>query len=374
MQTMEHNPPTILRTDDRMTVLLVGVFSDAEREDIQRAAARSGMAVQVSASPSQALTRLRAAKAGATYVLAARGFSLRRFVDSVRDEAELFTVPILACVAQPSPEAFSEAYLAGADDVIVAGDAGGITRRLAHLAQARSAVRPEATLGHVVVSAEDAGARRRIGRTLRQAGFEVAFSADLDGIQSAATAPSPPLFAIAVGTPPEGLDHQQVAIGKVARIGGVPVLFMNDAAGEGIAHSGEQLIDATGRLLFFADERAKAAFTDRRASARKLYASVVAFREAGSFLPSYGVTYNVSREGIYVRTYDPPRPGSTIWIELRAPGSGTPLHLRATAVWQRLPGAGAGTLPAGFGLQLDHRQCPPADFRDYLSGYASLPT
>jgi hypothetical protein len=240
-----------------------------------------------------------------------------------------------------------------------------------HLTQAQSAQRPEATLGHVLVCTEDVAARKRIGRTLRQAGFEVAFGADLDEVLTASKAPSPPLFAVAVGTPPEGIEHQRVAIGNVARIGGVPVLFMpsdEDAS----AHSGEQLIDATGRLLFFADERAKATFTDRRSSARKLYTSVCSFREAGSFVPSYGVTYNVSREGIYVRSFDPPRPGSSLWLELRAPGSGLPIHLRAAAVWQRLPGAGGGTLPAGFGLQIDHRQCPPADFREYLSGYSSL--
>ena len=371
MWTAESTQGAVRREEAKMTVMLVGVFSEAEREDIQRAAARSGLGVHFALSPSSALTRLRTSRQAASCVLASRGFDLRRFVDSVRDEAELFTLPILACVAQPSSDAFGDAYLAGADDVIVAGDAGGITRRLAHMSQASSAKRPEATLGHVVVCAEDAGVRRRIGRTLRQAGFEVAFGEDLEQVRTASREPSPPLFAVAVGDPPDGVEHQHAAIGNVARIGGVPVLFM-PADDRAAAHSGEQLIDATGRLLYFADERAKANFTDRRASARKLFTSICSFREAGSFVPSYGVTYNVSREGIYVRTFDPPRPGSLLWLEMRAPNGGPPVHLRATAVWQRLPGAGSGTLPPGFGLQLDHRQCPPADFREYLSGYAAL--
>jgi len=374
MWTMETSERGLLKEEGKMSVLLVGVFSDAEREDVQRAAARAGIGLHFALSPTSALTRLRTGRQTPMCVLAARGFDLRRFIDAVRDEAELFTLPILACVPQPSVDAFSEAYLAGADDVIVAGDAGGITRRLAHLGQARSAQRPEATLGHVMVCADDVGARRRIGRTLRQAGFEVAFGSDLDGVLEASKAPSPPLFAVAVGNPPDGVEHQHVAIGNVARVGGVPVLFMPSDEPHGTVRSDEQLIDATGRLLYFADERAKANFTDRRASARKLFTSVCSFREAGSFVPSYGVTYNVSREGIYVRTYDPPRPGSVVWLELRAPVTGSPLHLRATVVWQRLPGMGSGTLPAGFGLQVDHRASPPVDFREYLSGYASLPT
>jgi hypothetical protein len=356
-----------------MTALLVGAFSDAEREDVQRAAARSGIAVALSATPSSALTRLRSGgRQAATCVLAARGFDLRRFIDAVRDEAELFTLPVLASVLQPSSDVFSEAYLAGADDVVVAGDSGGLTRRLAHLSQAQSSQRPAATLGHVVVCAEDAGARRRIGRTLRQAGFDVAFGADLEAVQAAARGGSPPLFGVAVGEPPDGLSHQQFVLGNVARVDGVPVLFMPADEREATAHGGEQLIDATGRLLFFADERAKATFTDRRSSARRLYTSVCAFREAGSYVPSYGVTYNVSREGMYVRTFDPPPPASVLWTELRAPGSGQPLHLRVDVVWQRLPGAVGGTLPPGFGLRIDQRHCPPADVRDYLSGYASL--
>jgi len=370
-QGSEHSES--IRGGAKMTVLLVGGFSEVEREDIQRGAARVGVGVHFSQSPTTALTRLRTGRQTPTCVLAARGFDLRRFIDAVRDEAELFTLPVLACVLNPSADAFSEAYLAGADDVIVAGDDGGITRRLAHLGQARSAARPDAALGHVVVCAQDGSARRRIGRTLRQAGFEVAFTGDMEGVYAAAAAPSPPLFAVAVGTPPPDVEHQRVAIGDVCRIGAVPVLFMPEAEQASTARGHEQLIDATGRLLFFADERAKATFTDRRASARKLFNAVCTFREAGSFIPSYGVTYNVSREGIYVRTFDPPRPGSNVWVELQAPTSGIPLHLRAKAVWQRVPGTSAGTLPAGFGLQIDHLQCPPADFREYLSGYGSLP-
>jgi hypothetical protein len=149
-----------------------------------------------------------------------------------------------------------------------------------------------------VVCAEEAGARRRIGRTLRQAGFEVAFTSDLEGIATAAAEPSPPLFAVAVGSPPEGVEPQRVALGDILRIGNVPVLFMPQDDAQSGAQAGEQLIDATGKLLFFADERTKATFKDRRTSARKLCATVCAFREAGSLLPSYGVTYNISREGM----------------------------------------------------------------------------
>jgi len=125
-------------------------------------------------------------------------------------------------------------------------------------------------------------------------------------------------------------------------------------------------------LLFFADERTKAAFTDRRASVRKLHSAVCSFREAGSVEPSFGVTYNVSSEGLYIRTLDPPAAGTTIWVELHAPSTTVPVHLRAAAVWQKLPGGGKGVVPPGFGLRLDYRTCPPDDLGEFLKGYAAL--
>jgi hypothetical protein len=149
-----------------------------------------------------------------------------------------------------------------------------------------------------------------------------------------------------------------------AGLGGVQI--------EAPTRAGDQVVDLTGKLLFFADEQAKAQFKDRRASARKLYSTICSFREAGSLLPVYGVSHNASREGMYIRTLDPPRPKSSIWLELRAPGSGTPLHLRATAMWQRLPGAGSGVLPPGFGLRLDADRCPALDLQELIAGYEQL--
>jgi hypothetical protein len=75
---------------------------------------------------------------------------------------------------------------------------------------------------------------------------------------------------------------------------------------------------------------------------------------------------------MYVRTFDPPKPGSNLWIELSAPSTGVPLHLRCTVVWQRLPGGGKGVLPPGFGLSINRVNSPSEDYREFLEGYATL--
>jgi len=372
MRTSEQSLESIQRKQASLSVFLVGSFSDLDREEFQRAAFRAELTTHASPNLSHALTRLRAGRETPLCVLAAPNVDIKRLVDAVRDEAELFALPVLACVSHASAAAFSGAWMAGADDVLVGSDYGGLSRRLALLGQARSAVRPEATLGSALVCVDDGQARRRIGRTLRHAGFDVSFASDVREIATVTAQGSTPMFAVAVGEPPEGLDHQRVAIGSVARMSRVPVLFLEADAERGLAQSGEQIVDATGRLLFFADERVKEAFTDRRVSTRKLCATVCSFREAGSLIASYGVTYNVSGEGLYVRTLDPPRPSSALWIELQTPSSGVPIHLRATAVWQRSPGAGKGALPPGFGLSIDRPLCPPNDVREFLRGYSFL--
>lgn len=354
-----------------MTVHVVGTFGNGQLDGIQRAAVTAGMTVQTNTSAGAAFGRLRGGAKPPICVLVGPGVDIKRFVESVRDEAQLFTIPVFACVADPSAEVFADAFTAGVDDIVVSGDIAGIARRLAHLERSRGDQRPEATLGRVVVCIDDIVARRRVGRTLRQAGFDVDYATDLEQLRAPGT--TAPLFAVANGRPPLGIDPRRASIGDVARVGTVPVLFLEVDREYSPRHSEAQIVDATGRLLFFADERVKAEFRDRRGSARKLYASVCSFREPGSAAATFGATYNISRDGMYVRTFDPPRAGTNLWIELSAPGTAVPLHLRGAVVWQRLSGVGKGVLPPGFGLSINRPNCPSEDYREFFDGYTSLP-
>ena len=351
---------------------MVGSLSEQEHEQITRAAARAGVSLLSCPSISTALARLRHGT-GTLGVVVAPQVDLAKLVDAVREEAELFTVPIVAYVQRPSADGFRDAYLAGADDVLIASDPGGLTRRFANLEQGSSDSRPEATQGLAVVISTLESARRRLGRALRQVGFDVTFAASISEVEALAARGEPPLLAVATGEQPASLTSDPTEPGMVARVGEVPVLFLGWDEQQGMRHTSEQIVDATGRLLFFADERTKARFKDRRASRRKLYSAVCSFREPGSVLPTFAVTYNVSREGLYVRTLDPPRPQSMVWVELQAPSNGAPVHLRAQVMWQRLP-SGRGIMPPGCGLRIDAAECPPGDLDSFLKGYEQLAT
>jgi hypothetical protein len=370
MLSTENDESTAVVAGVAPSALVVGPLSEQDHDQLVRAAARAGVSLLACPSISTALARLRNGK-GTLAVVVAPQVELVKLVDAVREEAELFTVPIVAYVQRPSADGFREAYLAGADDVLIASDPGGLTRRFANLEKRRSETRPEMTQGVAVVASQHEGARRRLGRALRQVGFDVSYAASIDEIAALASRGEPPVLAVVTGEPPSTLTPDPSETGVVARVGDVPVLFLGWDEQKGLQHTSEQIVDATGRLLFFADERTKARFKDRRASLRKLFSTVCSFRDAGSVMPTFAVTYNISREGIYVRTLDPPRAQSLVWVELQAPTSGLPVHLRGQVMWQRLP-SGRGILPPGCGVRVDAAECPPGDLEHFLKGYEQL--
>jgi DNA-binding response OmpR family regulator len=355
-----------------MNALVVGEFKEMEREQLVKSAARAEAATVFCPSVSKALSRMRTTHERPLCVLVSAEADVQQLVEGVRDEAELFTVPVLVLLARATGDGCRSAYEAGADDVVIATDLGGFTRRLANLQRHPVGERPAATLGQAVVASGSEDERRRLGRTLRQVGFEVSYASGLDEVLRGAADGAKPAFAVVAGDVPLGGVSSPTGLRNVATVAGIPMLFLNAKDADLARQADQQIADVTGKLLFFADEQAKAGFRDRRASSRKLYAGVCSFREEGAMQPSYGVTHNLSLEGMYVRTLDAPRPESALWIELLAPSSGIPLHLRAQAVWQRLPGSGKGVLPPGFGLRIEAEQCPPGDLRALHEGYLAL--
>jgi hypothetical protein len=347
----------------KVSAIVLGDLSAVDRERLSHAATRAEAALSFQPSTAHALARLRGAAKSASCLLVHEASLDGAIVEEVRDDASLFGLRVIVLAEHPLPATWERACSLGVDDVVLQRDLGGITRRLALLSEVRVGERPAAALGRAVVASADDASRRRIGRTLRSVGFDVEFAASFSESVKDSSERSPrPVFVVTTESPPfelGGLD--------VAYVENVPVLFL--ASAEQVH---DRVADATARVLFFADEQAKAAFKDRRASARRLFSAMIAFREAGTLEPTYGMTHNVSREGLYVRTLDPPRALSSLWIELMAPGTPTPVHLRARAMWQKLPAAQSGVLPPGFGLRLDPEASPSADLEAFERAYDAL--
>lgn len=305
---------------------------------------------------------------------------LEPLVAWLRGEARHFGAVVVAVVPAPSDGAFGEAIAAGCDDVVVQGDLGALTRRAAALSNYDATARPPTTQGRAVVAHPSMHRRRILGRALRLGGFDVSFAEVEKEFEAFILGHEvPTLCVVAEDLPPSGAvasvkhAHESgasvptVIVGTDSRLGALRGL----GAIEPVALLSEQA--PPDRLLFVANELLRPGVQELRASRRVLWDAMCAFRPAGQLHPVLGLTYNLSREGLYVRTLDPPPRDVTLWFELRPPGAREAVHLRGTVVWVRnIENGPGGAAPPGFGVRIDEEACPPADLRRYHDHYEQL--
>jgi hypothetical protein len=306
-------------------------------------------------------------------VFVAHEANLGAVVSRLRERASLLTVPVIAVVPHPSEAVYRSAFASGADDALVSGDRGGITRRLANLSSAKPPPpRTGPNQGIALVASGDIGMRRTLGQTLRRAGFDVSYATEeRELVELARTVPALALVVATEDFPPLGAAAAIRAALDAARKPNLPTLIVPADADSNWDPSSDSSLGATGKLLCFAEEVLRRDATDKRISARLPYPTICAFRPAGVMHPTFGLSHNVSREGFFVRTLDAPKAGTPVWIELRAPESNHVVHLRGESVWRREPGA-VGATPFGFGMRLDPTACPPSDHGHYTTGYDAL--
>lgn len=298
--------------------------------------------------------------------------NLSAIVSRLRQRASLLTVPVIAVVPHPSESFYRAAFASGADDALVSGDRGGITRRLANLLSAKPAPRHVPAQGIALVASGDIGMRRMLGQTLRRAGFDVNYATE--EVELVELARNTAALALVVATddfPPLGAEAAIAAARSAAQKPGLPALVVPADADEKWDPSTDLSLGPSGKLLSFAEDVVRRDATDLRASARLPYPTICAFRPAGVMYPTYGLSHNVSREGLFLRTLDAPKPGTPVWIEFRAPESTALVHLRGEVVWRREPGA-IGATPFGFGMRIKAADCPASDHAQYTTGYEAM--
>jgi CheY-like chemotaxis protein len=224
------------------------------------------------------------------------------------------------------------------------------------------------------------GSRRRVlGRCLRQAGFDVSFAASRAEVEEGAAGSDPANLLVADSAlPPDGLLDSVESIRASAERPDLPVVVLAEDGelkslrDESAAYS---RVAVTSRdapadhLLFLGNELMRPDVQNLRASPRILHSAICAFRPAGAIQPAYGLSYNLSREGLYIRTLEPPAPGTVLWFELKPPHHDTAVHLRGRVVWSRGLRSPGGAAPPGFGLRTDEESTPPADLQSYRDGY-----
>lgn len=361
-----------------MTAVVVGQLDSHNRELLSLAARRADVSAEFIVRAADAQQALRGSQPRCI-VVDASGTDVAAFVDWVRGEARLFSVPVVVMVPVPNDAAFNEAHAMGADDVLVMGDAGGITRRLANLGAFDPNSRPPITQGRAVLGYPAGGRRRVLGRVLRQAGFDVAFAASAQECGKVADHGDRPALLVAKGDLPGGAFGAFDRVRRQSRDTPMVALAANPEL-SGMRQEAERLGHAAvgsehappDHLLFLANELMRPGVNDLRASERVLFGAICAFRPAGHFDAVYGLTYNISREGLYVRTLDPPARGTSIWFEIRPPHGRRAVHLRGEVMWRKGLSGGGGAAPPGFGMRIEETACPPEDLAAYREAYAAL--
>ncbi len=351
--------------------MVVGEFHRHAQANMQAAVQRAGAQCIFASNFEKAEALLRTLEPAPRCVFASVRADLATLAEFMRDSVEFYTIPLVALVPYPSSESYQLANRQGADDCIPEYDAGGMTRRLANLFEGAAPRLPATNSGNAIVAISDEKQRKYIGRRLRSAGYHVQFvSRDVD--QDAHIEAS---NASVIVTTPSLPPEIEIAVAGDGAPGSEPrpIPRVNVPLSTGDLVSPRELseLEVSERLMFLVDEATRPALNDARASRRIQHTAIATFRAKRTFEHTYALTDNISRQGLYLRTLDPPPVGSDVRINLRDK-YGDILQIRGTVAWRFAPSQVGGRTCPGFGLSIAEEACPPDDLEKYRSLYADV--
>jgi ActR/RegA family two-component response regulator len=300
----------------------------------------------------------------------------------LRSQSRFGQLAIFGVAPVVSDLSFTEAFVWGVDDVVTAGTPDAMSRRLRALlapGAARGGQRSSEKLQSVVAGA-DATWRTVMGRSLYNGGFSVRFAVNADSLVKECFSDSVAVAVVADDLAPggsiEALSEVRLRGSKTACVLVAPRKRMATATSALRSLGRAAVADGFAppeNVLFLVNELLAPRGVDKRASARLLYGTTVAFRCAGRVADEVGFSYNVSAGGLYIRTLAPLEPGQEAWLELWTPRSERRVRLAGTVAWRRSFGnVGTATVPAGFGVCLTDGLA--GDLERWRAGYDAFAT
>jgi len=340
------------------SVLIVGSFREETSQRVREAAAAAGVTAEFLGRCEEAKAPISGSSPLAVVVrMDAPGAA--DLCGHVRSQACLADVPVFGVAAERSDIAFTELFSWGGDDLVSLWSPQPLTRRLRPLVGRTSPPRGEGQ-GCAVVAGADARWRSVMGRALYSGGFSVRFVNSGADLATDSLGPSVRLVVAADDVCNEGAAacavRARASGSEAAWVVVVPPKRMAAATATVASVSRVSIADGYAppeNVLFLANELLGRRGEDKRASARVLYGTTVAFRAAGRDEDEIGFSYNVSVGGVYVRSLAPLDQGQDVWVEMWAPRSERRVRLAGTVAWKRPFGSGErATVPAGFGVKI----------------------
>jgi DNA-binding response OmpR family regulator/Tfp pilus assembly protein PilZ len=351
-----------------MRILALGDFSGRCFLPVRRALEQAATSVEYCADTP---AFHRAFEQGGAHCVVVDSLELiKAFAPELRESRAGLALPLFAIIERVNLRELLTLHGAGVDDVVTLDDVEGLQRRLRVVSKVeRSSVRPPQFSGTCLVAHASLHRQRLLTRVLEQAGFQVLCASDTAEALNVVRTTPPTVAVVSSALPPEGGRR---ALRRVAA-SSLPSVLLTGGTPGAYSPQGWVVVSEDGspdELLFVVNDLLHPPdLTGRRASRRLLYSTLCLFREEGQPIARAGLTYNISREGLYVRTFDAPPMGSQVWLELSPPGQNRFVHIRGKVAWVRLPSAQGRSAPAGFGVMLNPEGSPADDQAMLLTQY-----
>ena len=300
-------------------------------------------------------------------------------LSTIREDARLAQIPVLACLSHPDPIVLEDAFRDGVDDYIVDGAKEQLRAMIAAAKKEDSWKAVRAPAGQVVLAHPDRLERIRIGRVLKRNGFDVHFASSELELESAIDNVNTRAVIAATDLPggklveviqKEGEKNQEpcpwIIVAKEHEMKRVdaslpkkPMVSLFEAG-----------LDAEG-LTFLMNELLAPAPAGVRKSQRLLYGTPAAFSHEGQDTLFHGYVFNINLGGLYIRTLTPPPLQSRIEVSFRPPFGRGQVVANAQVVWRKQHGDAMGAAsPPGMGLQIFDMWA--ADKAGFETGYQTL--
>lgn len=337
-------------------IVAFGNFGRDEEETLERIAENAALGL------SMATTRQRAEalvdqNPPCIFFVSAEHPETPQLCQTLRSEVKTALLPIISLTQRkPTGLSFEEVFSWGGDDTVPLTESRALLARVRSLPRRTMAPPPER--GVALIADPDRTRRVVRARVLRSAGFEVRFAVRH---KDALTETNDPQVRLVVAD--EELEDAFEIVSKSAKsnpstahiflttprnLSGFCKAFLslpNADAADGFA--------PPENIVFLGNELIRGDASDQRASRRLLYGTRVLFRGEGQEAVDAGYTYNISANGLYIRTLAPPPEDPIVWLELTPPRANKRVFLEAEVVWRRPFGPSKhATVPPGFGVRI----------------------
>ena len=280
----------------------------------------------------------------------------------LRTQAQFAGVPVFGVATRRDDLAFSELFSWGGDDLIDLECSASLSHRLRHLSpHLHQVAEPCATRTDcVVVAGADPNWRSVMGRAFNRGNYCVRFGSAAAAIVEECSRERVRVVVANDDLPPSGAESALVE----ARSGGSKTVWIIVAPPKRMASLNESVgalgsvaitdnFSPAGNVVYLTNELVSQRAVDHRDGPRVPYGTTVSFRIAGREADDVGFSYNVSADGLFVRTLAPPESGEEVWLEMWAPRSERRVRLAGTVAWRQPFGPrDDASVPPGFGVKL----------------------